>query len=113
MPSATSTRPPSYRKHKPTGQAVVTLNGKDHYLGRFNSPASKAEYDKLIGEWLACGRQLPDPDSGLTVNGVLVAYLHHAAVRYGAKSNELESTKLVARIVKELFGREPASEFGP
>ena len=23
---------PSYRHHRPTGQAVVTLNGKDHYL---------------------------------------------------------------------------------
>jgi hypothetical protein len=27
-------RVPSYRRHKPTGQAVVTLNGKDRYLGK-------------------------------------------------------------------------------
>jgi hypothetical protein len=26
------TRVPSYRRHKPSGQAVVTLNGKDRYL---------------------------------------------------------------------------------
>jgi hypothetical protein len=25
-------RIPSYRLHKPTGQAVVTIDGKDHYL---------------------------------------------------------------------------------
>ena len=28
---------PTYRKHKATGQAVVALNGKDVYLGRFKS----------------------------------------------------------------------------
>ena len=32
---------PSYRLHKPTGQAVVTLNGKDHYLGRHGTRESK------------------------------------------------------------------------
>jgi hypothetical protein len=30
-----STRIPSYRLQKPTGQAVVTLSGKDVYLGKF------------------------------------------------------------------------------
>lgn len=30
-------RIPSYRLHKPSGQAVVTINGKDIYLGRFDS----------------------------------------------------------------------------
>ena len=42
-------RVPSYRRHKPTGQAVVTLNGKDHYLGKWNSKVSRVEYDRLIG----------------------------------------------------------------
>ena len=48
-----SLRLPSYRRHKPSGQAVVTLTGKDYYLGRWNTKASRAEYDRLIGEWLA------------------------------------------------------------
>jgi hypothetical protein len=26
---------------------VVTLDGVDHYLGKFNSPESKAEYDRV------------------------------------------------------------------
>jgi hypothetical protein len=38
---------PTYRRHKPTGQAVVTLCGKDHYLGKWNTAASKAEYNRL------------------------------------------------------------------
>jgi hypothetical protein len=33
--SATTLRTPSYRHHKPSGQAVVTLEGRDIYLGRY------------------------------------------------------------------------------
>jgi hypothetical protein len=29
---------PSYRLYKQTGQAVVTINGRDHYLGRSARP---------------------------------------------------------------------------
>jgi hypothetical protein len=39
---------PAYRRHRASGQAVVTLNGVDHYLGRWNSPASRAEYDRIV-----------------------------------------------------------------
>jgi hypothetical protein len=65
--AATSTRVPSYRRHKPTGQAVVTLGGRDVYLGKWNSKASRAEYDRLIGEWLANGRRLPSSCNDFTV----------------------------------------------
>jgi hypothetical protein len=47
---------PKYRHHKRSGQAVVTLRGKDVYLGPYNSKASKLEYDRAIAEWLAAGR---------------------------------------------------------
>jgi hypothetical protein len=67
MPSALISRVPAYRRHKPTGQAVVTLNGKDRYLSKWNTAASRAEYDRLIGEWLAGGRHLPRPETDLTV----------------------------------------------
>jgi hypothetical protein len=49
---------PSYRRHKASGQAVVTLNGVDHYLGPWNTHQSRAEYDRVLHEWLARGRQL-------------------------------------------------------
>lgn len=34
-------RIPTYRLHKPTGQAVVTIGGRDHYLGAHDTPASR------------------------------------------------------------------------
>jgi hypothetical protein len=38
---------------------VVTLDGRDFYLGPHGTEASRAEYDRLLGEWLANGRRLP------------------------------------------------------
>ena len=50
---------PKYSKHKASGQAVVHLSVTDVYLGPHGTKASKLEYDRLIGEWLANGRRLP------------------------------------------------------
>src|SRR4051812_39162345 len=74
-----SIRTPKYRHHKPSGQAVVTLDGKDFYLGRHGSPESRAEYDRMIAEWLSNGRRLTvassDTGADLSVNEMLLAYL--------------------------------------
>ncbi len=40
---------------------MVTLNGKDFYLGRWNTAASRAEYQRLTGEWLV-PTNLPDDE---------------------------------------------------
>ena len=34
---------PKYGRHKASGQAVVTLGGRDFYLGKHGTAASKAE----------------------------------------------------------------------
>jgi hypothetical protein len=46
---------PKDRKHRSSGQAVVTLNGRDVYLSTYGIQVSRVEYDRLIGEWLAAG----------------------------------------------------------
>lgn len=49
--SKTTSRPvPRYRHHKPSGQAVVTMDGRDFYLGSWNGADSRREYDKLTGD---------------------------------------------------------------
>ena len=47
---------PKYRKHRASGQAIVELGGKVHYLGSYGTRASRLEYDRLVMEWLANGR---------------------------------------------------------
>jgi len=39
---------PKYRKHRASKQAVVTLSGRDHYLGPHGTKASHIPDDRLI-----------------------------------------------------------------
>ena len=71
---------PKYRKHRARGQAVLDLAGKTKYLGPHGTKASRLEYDRLIGEWLAAGRpthQADDP-SDISVSEVCAAFWKHA-----------------------------------
>ena len=43
-------KPPSYRLHKASGQAVVTINGKDRYLGTHGTQESRELYARVIAE---------------------------------------------------------------
>ena len=67
-------RPPKYRHHKARNCAVVTINGRNHYLGPFGSPESHEKYACLIAEQFSDSRpknhQKADSieSSNLTVN---------------------------------------------
>jgi integrase len=111
-----SDRIPRASRHR-TGQAVVRLNGHDHYLGRHGTPEAKAAFERLIARWLAHGRTLPPEDgAGLTVNEVILGYVRHAEQHYqvsGGKCSELDGIKDALSIVKAMYGRRPAADFGP
>ncbi|MCC6670119.1 MAG: hypothetical protein IT458_03600 [Planctomycetes bacterium] len=116
------TRLPSYRRHKPTGQAVVTLNGRDHYLGRYGTAASVEAYNRLLAEWLARGRTAPADEKppsprSLTVNEVVAAFWAHATQSYrlpdGSPSSEIGALRSVLRPLVEVFGDHEAAAFGP
>lgn len=116
MPKAL--RVPKYRHHKPTGQAVVTLSGKDHYLGAWKTTTSKAEYNRLVGEWLAAGRCSSVTRGGLdlTVAELAVAYWTYAKDYYqkdGQPTRSLDRIKLALRVLRTNYGPTLAHEFGP
>jgi hypothetical protein len=71
-----SPRVPSYRPHKASGQARLTLNGRTIYLCVYGSPKSRAEYEQVIGDYLARGRKLPEPEApaGPTVDEAILAH---------------------------------------
>lgn len=115
MPKSTDSRVPSYRHHKPTGQAVVTINGRDIYLGKWNTTASRVEYDRLIAEFLANGRRLQS-NADATVVEVLNAYRKFAESYYrkgGQVTSEYGCILESLKIVRELYGRKIANDFGP
>ncbi|WP_020476580.1 hypothetical protein [Zavarzinella formosa] len=104
---------PSYRFHKARNCAVVTINGRDHYLGEFGSPESHEEYHRLVAEFLSAKRNpVPDidPASPLTVTELIAAYWRHAKgyyVKNGEPTGEAASIKLALRFVKRAYGRTP------
>jgi site-specific DNA recombinase len=79
-----SDRVPSYRRHKQSGQAVVTLSDgfggrRDVLLGKFGTAESRKEYARIISEWEAAGRRLPPKGAegsalDLTVNELCLAF---------------------------------------
>jgi len=117
MPRLTNSLP-KYRKHRASGQAIVTLSGKDFYLGPHNTKTSRREYDRLVGEWQAHGRRLQaqDDGSGLTIAELLHAYNSYARQHYrknGKPSREYLCVRSVLRRIRRLYGNTSADEFGP
>ena len=108
---------PKYQRHKASGQAVVNLSGHDFYLGSYGTPASKAEYERVVGEWLAKGRQLPpQPGIGLTVVELTRAFKLHAKTYYrkdGKPTSSLIRVKVALRLLRKTYGDTLASSFGP
>ena len=43
---------PGYLHHKRSGQAIVVLQGKTIYLGKYKSQASRDEYDRVIADYM-------------------------------------------------------------
>ena len=109
---------PAYRRHKASGQAVVTLDGRDHYLGPWQSKASQVEYDRLTGEWLANGRHLPDDvERSRSLEELLAAFWLHAEQYYvganGRATKELDSYRQAMKPVRTLYGETLVVDFGP
>lgn len=116
--------PPSYRLHKPRNCAVVTIDGRDYYLGPYGSPSSKQKYAGLIRAWEQRKEQLGvpveaplDPSDRPTVDEVILVYLKHVAIYY--KPNNGENTEAgciddALKVVQECgFGSEFADSFRP
>ena len=107
---------PKYQKHRASGQAVVTINGRDHYLGPHGTKASKLNYDRLITEWLSSGRSQSygAPERDYTVVELIADYLRYAKSYYGDGPRSSAAAMMYAvRPLKELYGRTAAAGFGP
>ena len=115
MPRLTKSDP-KYTRHKQSGQARVRISGRDILLGKYNSKASREEYDRIVGEWKTNNRQFPVPADQVTVGEVMVAYANHAQQYYrknGGMTDEVRLIKAALKHVRKLYNRTPAVNFGP
>jgi integrase len=102
---------PSYRHHKARNQAVVTLSGRDFYLGPYGTRLSRDNYDRVVGEWLAAGRTLPAQARGDAVTVIELVNAFRKAAEL--TPDQLEEYAATFKLVGRLYGRTPAIEFGP
>ena len=110
---------PTYSRHKPTDQAYVRVpdgSGGNHfiYLGKYGSPESRAEYERVLAEQRTGSRK---PGQSVLVNQVLVAFIRHAETHYrrpdGSPTQEAAEFKRIASVLRRLYGHTLAAEFGP
>lgn len=112
---------PHYLHHKPSGQARVCVGDREIYLGVYNSPESLEAYRKLIAELRTAPAEVVvpvlKPAAGVSVNEVMLAFWKHAEQHYtredGSQTNELTEYRQAFKILRELYGRTPATDFGP
>jgi integrase len=116
---------PAYRLHKQSGQAIVTLTDglggrRDVLLGKYDTPESRTEYARVIGEWEAGGRRLRPAEpqaAGISLSELMLAFLRHAERHYrredGTPTSELNEYKAALRPVRELYGTLAIADFSP
>lgn len=118
MNNRPATRVPGYCRHKASGQARTTINGKDHYFGTYGSVESKEAYRRLIAEHLgrppgALADELLDgvhAGAQVSVEELVAAYFEEAQVRYRG-SKELLAIKIVMGHLRRMFADLPADKF--
>ncbi|MEO0965828.1 MAG: tyrosine-type recombinase/integrase [Planctomycetota bacterium] len=125
-------RVPTYRLHRQSGRAIVTLTcrltGKrrDVLLGEHGTHASHKLYDKVIADWIADGRVL-DAEAAEkaaqtpgheTIAALLLDFWRAEKARYGVGRDtrlpsQLYHVRNAIRVCRAVCGREPVGVFGP
>jgi integrase len=114
-------RVPTYRLHKQSGQAIVTLTDglggrRDVLLGRYGTKESRTEYTRVLNLWEAVGKNLPACTAGdLTIAELIVRFLPWVEDYYrrtdGSPTTEVGEFKLSLRPLNHLYGNTIAREF--
>ena len=136
-------RPPQYRLHHSTKQAVVSYFGKHIYLGPYGSQRSLERYQKLLKEWeserhrrsVSLPKDSDDPTNApavsltaaklrdkrragapITISEVIFVYRKHTHNYYrknGTVTREAGIIDDALRILRKHFGRTFIANFGP
>ena len=117
-------RLPGYQLHRATGQARVSIRGRDHYLGPHGSEQSKARYAELIRQLKVeaaqaeakrdAERRASSSDS--TIQELIPDYLEHCMAYYrkgGKITSQIHAIRSALRVLRRLHGEKLAATFGP
>lgn len=104
-------KPPAYLLHKATGQAKVRINGKDVYLGPFDSSESKERYREVLQEW-GCGERIV---VAVSIGVLCLRYLDFGKGYYlknGKQTSEVSAIQVAMRFLTvDRYKNLPARDF--
>jgi hypothetical protein len=96
------------------------LGGRhDILLGKHGTTESRIEYARVIVEWEAAGRRLPQEPVArdITISELISVFWRHAEEHYrrpdGTPIKELADYKLTLRLLRHAYGGTFAKDFGP
>ena len=104
---------PKYCLHKATNRAFVRIGGKTYYLGKYGSDTSRREYDRIIGEFIANGRQpFHNPDE-ILIESLIIRFFDHIEKEQNYCDGSKSRFTHVLRRLNHLYGKQLVSKFGP
>jgi integrase len=105
-------RIPRYLLHKPTNRGYARFDGHFIYFGSYNTAASLEAYNRYVAEWIQNGGRLATTTYSASVADVVVVYAEFATGYYRKNGKPTDELRLI-KIVRELYGRNRATDFGP
>jgi hypothetical protein len=104
---------PKYCHHKASNRVFVRIGGKTHYLGKYGSIASRREYDRIIAEFIANGRQaFCNPDE-ILIETLVLRFLDYAEKERNYCDGTKEKLAYVLRLLNDKYGTALVSQFNP
>lgn len=118
MPRPKSAIPP-YRHHKSTGRAVVYVNRKSVFLGKYDSPESRQKYAEIISQitsgdltaGMSSGMSTAEKPAKRSVSSLCLRFVAEKLPGYA--DAEQACFRGAMRILVGLFGETATDEFGP
>jgi integrase len=104
---------PKYCRHKTSGRAFVRIGGKMYYLGKHGSAASRREYDRIIAEFVANGRQPFYRVDELTIESLIWRFLDYANRELCYCDTTKKRITITLRALNALYGKQLVSQFTP
>lgn len=105
---------PRYSLHRASGQAKTRIDGKDIYLGPFNSPESLDRFEAVRREWLT---DHSVDQFTITIDELALRYLEHAKEYYrskdGTPTRTADNIRYALRPLVKVHGATRVRDFGP
>ncbi len=106
--------PPGYCHHKASNRAYTRINGKQIYLGAYDSKESREKWAKIVTDWSA--GNLDKYGESVSISRLCIVYVKHAEKYYvkdGKQTSEVCRVRSVLRTLVEECGNLKTDQFTP